>query len=604
MTYKGQVYKVFSKTTVAVLLALFGTMWWAGAHAASESGTPVRLDVFAMAVGLAGGLALFLFGMEQMAGALKTLAGEGLKGILARLTTNRVTGMLTGALVTAIIQSSSVTTVLTVGFVTAGILSLTQAVGIIFGANIGTTLTAQIIAFKITAYALLMVAAGFGMMFTVKKESVKQYGAMLMGLGLIFLGMDLMSEAMKPLRSYGPFLDLLARMENPFLGILVAAAFTALVQSSSATTGIVIVLASQGVITLPAGIALILGSNIGTCITALLASLGKPLEARRTGMVHILFNVFGVALWVGLVSYLARIVIWMSPEAAGLSGMEKLAAEMPRQVANAHTVFNVANTLIFLPFTSMFARLAVRLVPEKEAVEVSEREAEVTLAAQHLDPALLVVPSVALGQARLEISHMASVIRQVLADYLQAFRENDLAAAEDILSRDELVDELDGQITDYLVKIGHADLNGAQAEEQVRLLHVTNELEHIGDVLEKNMVPLLHKKAETGILFSDAAREELSDFHRRVLESYELAIRCFAEENAELARAATAVTAELIALEQRLRQAHYGRLRGDVQDAMERNQVYVDLVDYLRRVQSYVDSIARTQMRDAEALAA
>ena len=234
------------------------------------------LHVFTMIMGLFGGLALFLYGMEKMADALKAVAGERLKSVLAKLTTNRVTGALTGAFVTAIIQSSSVTTVLVVGFITAEVMSFSQAVGVIFGTNIGTTITAQIIAFKVTKYALLLISVGFGMLFIGNKERMKQYGAMVMGLGLIFFGMGVMSNAMKPLQSYQPFLDLMAHMDNPILGILTAACFTGLVQSSSATTGIVIVMASQGFITLTAGIALIFGANVGTCITALLASIGKP----------------------------------------------------------------------------------------------------------------------------------------------------------------------------------------------------------------------------------------------------------------------------------------------------------------------------------------
>ena len=228
------------------------------------------LHVFTMIMGLFGGLALFLYGMEKMADALKAVAGERLKSVLAKLTTNRVTGALTGAFVTAIIQSSSVTTVLVVGFITAEVMSFSQAVGVIFGTNIGTTITAQIIAFKVTKYALLLISVGFGMLFIGNKERMKQYGAMAMGLGLIFFGMGVMSNAMKPLQSYQPFLDLMAHMDNPILGILTAACFTGLVQSSSATTGIVIVMASQGFITLTAGIALIFGANVGTCITALL----------------------------------------------------------------------------------------------------------------------------------------------------------------------------------------------------------------------------------------------------------------------------------------------------------------------------------------------
>jgi phosphate:Na+ symporter len=225
-----------------------------------------------LAMGLFGGLAMFLFGMEQMSEGLKAAAGETLKDVLARLTKNRFMGALTGAFVTAILNSSSVTTVLVVGFISAGFMSLAQSVGVIMGANVGSTFTAQIVAFNVTQYALIMVAAGFLMLFTGKAENTRHYGSMVMGLGLVFYGMGVMGDAMLPLRSYQPFLDLMVRMENPLLGILVGAIFTGLVQSSAATTGIAIVMASSGLITLPAGIALAFGANLGTCVTAILAS--------------------------------------------------------------------------------------------------------------------------------------------------------------------------------------------------------------------------------------------------------------------------------------------------------------------------------------------
>jgi len=283
------------------------------------------LDLWTMCMGMLGGLALFLFGMEQMADALKALAADRLRDILKHLTTNRVMGAVTGAIVTAIIQSSSVTTVLVVGFISAGILSVSQSVGIIFGANIGSTFTAQLIAFKVTKLAMLMIAGGFGMLFISRRDQVRQYGAMLMGLGLVFFGMSMMSDSMQPLRSYSPFINLMLRMEIPVLGILIGTIFTGLIQSSAATTGVVIAMASQGLITITGGIALVFGANIGTCATALLASIGKPRNALRASLIHILFNIFGVLLWVGFIDQLAILVTWMSPTAEGLSGAEKLA---------------------------------------------------------------------------------------------------------------------------------------------------------------------------------------------------------------------------------------------------------------------------------------
>ncbi|NNL99110.1 MAG: Na/Pi cotransporter family protein, partial [Gammaproteobacteria bacterium] len=266
-----------------------------------------------MVMGLLGGLALFLFGMEQMSDGLKAAAGNSMKTLLGRLTRNRVTAALTGATVTALIQSSSVTTVLVVGFVSAGLMTLPQSIGVIMGANVGTTVTAQIVAFKVEEAALLIIAVGFAMLFLSNNDRVKQYGNIIMGLGMVFFGMSTMSEAMEPLRTYQPFIDLMAKMENPLLGILAAAVFTAMVQSSSATTGIVIAMASQGLITLAAGIALIFGSNIGTCVTALLAAFGKSTEAVRVACVHVLFNVAGVLLWVMFIPQLAGIVAAVSP---------------------------------------------------------------------------------------------------------------------------------------------------------------------------------------------------------------------------------------------------------------------------------------------------
>jgi phosphate:Na+ symporter len=264
-----------------------------------------ELHLFNLFMGLFGGLALFLYGLELLSDALKSVAGGRMKDILGRLTTNRFTAVLSGAFVTAVVQSSTVTTVLVVGFVTANLMTLTQSVGIIMGANVGTTVTAQIIAFNVSQYSLLLVTAGFGVFFFGKRERVRKQGLALLGAGLVFFGMGVMAEAMMPLRTYQPFLDAMTRMEAPGIGILTGAIFSALIHSSAATTGVIIVLSSEGLLALPAGIALVLGANIGTCITALLAALGKPREAVRAATVHILFNVLGVLIWLRFIGELA-----------------------------------------------------------------------------------------------------------------------------------------------------------------------------------------------------------------------------------------------------------------------------------------------------------
>ena len=275
---------------------------------ATAPGGPAEFELGVLVMGLFGGLALFLYGMDKLTDSLRLVAGDRMKGFLARMTTNRFKGVVAGAVITATIQSSSVTTVLVVGFVSAGLLSLAQSIPIIMGAEIGTTITAQIIAFKVTKYSLVLLAVGFFVSYISRNKRVQLYGSVILGLGLIFFGMELMKESMSPLVSYDPFVTLMSTLSNPILAVAFSAMFTALVQSSSATTGVIIVLASQGLLTLESGIALVFGANIGTCITALLASIGKPREAVRTAAVHIMFNTSGVLIWLGLIPLLASFV--------------------------------------------------------------------------------------------------------------------------------------------------------------------------------------------------------------------------------------------------------------------------------------------------------
>ena len=335
---------------------------------------------FTLIVGLVGGLTLFLLGMDLMTDALRLVVGDKAKAVLEKLTANRFVGLLTGAGITAVIQSSSVTTVLVVGFISAGLMTFVQSIPIILGSNIGTTFTAQIIAFNITSWALVLVSLGFLVTTLSKKRKRKSQGTAVMGLGLIFFGMVVMGEAMSPLRTYEPFIDAMKTLDNPLLGILVGAVITAVLQSSSATTGIVIVLASQGLITPAAGIALVIGANIGTSITALLAAIGKPRDAQRAAVAHLLFNVGGVILWIPFVGWLVSFV-------------GSVGGGTAREVANAHTIFNVVNAMIFLPFVNQFAALVTKLVPDKP-VEGEMRPI-------YLDESLIRSPSLALSAARM-----------------------------------------------------------------------------------------------------------------------------------------------------------------------------------------------------------
>ena len=322
--------------------------------------------VLFLVIGLTGGLGLFLFGMNLMSGGMRKSAGGKLRAILSTLTNNRFMAVGVGAFVTMIIQSSSATTVMLVSFVQAQLMTFAQSLGIILGADIGTTITAQLIAFKLTDYALIFVAVGFGLMVMSKSTKNKNIGEAILGFGLLFFGMKIMSDAMYPLRTYGPFLTLLLKLEFPIFGILIGALFTALIQSSSAFTGIIIILAAQGLLTLEAAIPLLFGANLGTCITAGLASINAKREARRVALAHTLFKVFGIVLFFWWIPFFADIVRWISPKGpADLEGAAQLANVVPRQVANAHTIFNVALTVLVLPFTGQVAKWITRLLPDK-----------------------------------------------------------------------------------------------------------------------------------------------------------------------------------------------------------------------------------------------
>lgn len=556
------------------------------AYAAVDSlptGTVVQ-----MAVHLVGGLALFLFGIDQMTEGLKAAAGERMRTVLARLTSNRFMGAMTGAFVTSIIQSSSVTTVLVVGFTTAGLMSFAQSIGVIMGANIGTTITAQIVAFKVTKAALLMVAVGFGFLFFGKNERLRQYGEIVMGLGLVFFGMSIMSDAMAPLRSYQPFLDFMIAMGNPFLGILIAAAFTALIQSSSATTAIVIVMAGQGFITLPAGIALAFGANIGTCVTAMLAAIGKPREALRAAVTHVLFNVAGVLVWLAFIDQLAGIVTTLSPVHSGLSGAERLAAEAPRQIANAHTIFNVANTFIFIWFTTVIARLVEWMVPDRPMAE------ETVIVARYLDEDLLSTPSLALDLVRREIRHMGEQVTEMLAGIMPAILHGSVSTLGDIEKIDERVDILHAEIVVYLGRISRLELTKKQTAELVGLMDAVNDLENIGDVIEMNLVELGRRRIGKGIAISQPTQVVLSDFHQVVMDSVDAAIHAVSEDSYEAAQSVTKMKKEIMRITNSAATHEAQRLVANEPHRIEAYTVEMDIAEKLQRIYYFARRMART----------
>ena len=554
--------------------------------------TTQPLQVGTILVTLLGGLALFLYGMDQMANALKVVAGERMKAVLARLTTNRFTGVFAGAFVTSIIQSSSVTTVLVVGFISAGLMTLPQSIGVILGADIGTTITTQIVAFKVTKYALALVSIGFVLLFCFKSRKIRHYGHMIMGLGLIFFGMQLMSDGTYPLRDHQPFIDMMRRMDNPLLAILLAAVFTAVIQSSSATMGVVIVLASQGLITLEAGIALALGANIGTCVTAVLASIGKPRDAVRAAVLHVIFKVVGALIWLPFIGHLAWMATSISPTHAEVSGVARLAAETPRQIANAHTIFNVVNMLIFIWFTGPLVLLMRWLVPDRvETPHIFARP-------KFLTPILLQTPSAAMDAARKELGRLgARAVRMVhtALDTAVSGNEDDLLRME---QADNEVDQLHGEIVSYLGKLSGESLSAEQSDYLQELLAAANYIENVGDVIETNFVVVGRNRLRAGVRISDDTRAVLAAFHRKVCWSVDEAINALVEDDHERAMRVMDAKDEINQLTSAAEMHLARRLGADAPNRLAAFRLESEMIEYLKRMYYFAKRIAKIVSAD------
>jgi phosphate:Na+ symporter len=553
-----------------------------GATAVAETQSG-NIDVFILTTALLGGLALFLLGLDNLTESLRLVAGTKLRSVLGALTRNRFLGLTSGAAITAIIQSSSVTTVLVVGFISSGLMTLTQSMSVILGAKVGTTVTAQIISFDVTRYSLALVAVGFGVSYFSKDEMRTTWGTLAMGLGLVFFGMGVMGEAMSPLRTYQPFIDLMAAMDNPLVAILASTVFTALVQSSSATTGVVIVLATQGLISIDAGIALVLGANIGTSVTAGLAAIGKPREAQRAALAHTLFACTGVLIWVAFIPVLAAIV-------TGLGG------DLGRQVANAHTIFNVANAFLFLPFIAQFAAVVTRILPDRPEAE------EVVIRAKYLDRELLRTPGLALDRARLEMLRMADRIRAMMTSILPAVLDGTRSELADVEAMDDEVDALHAHIIAYLGDISQERLSDAETDEMIALMDVTNDLESIGDILETNLVSLGYSRLDQSLSISDTTRKVLEEFEETVREAFDLSMMALTQKNEPASRRVLAMKSEINSMERAAALHQAERLTVDEPNRVENYRLEVDVIANLKRIYYFSKRIARTAIPDGVTL--
>jgi phosphate:Na+ symporter len=490
---------------------------------ADPPGERVSLSWFDLTTGLLGGVAIFLLGFERMTRAMQSAAGTRLADGLARVSERPLVGALSGAGITAVIQSSSITTVLTVGFVSAGVMTLTQAVGVIAGANLGTTVTAQIVAFDVTRFAMLMIALGFAMTFDRSRPTLRQAGGALLGLGMVFLGMDLMGAAVSPLREQPAIMDLFHGAGGPLAALAFGAVFTAVVQSSSATIGIVIVLASQGLVDLPTGIAIALGAKVGTCVTALIASVGAGVGARRAASFHVLLNLGGALLWLPLIGVLADLATWLSPSFPELTGTARLAAETPRQVANAYTVFAAVNLVLVIGFTRPIAKGLERLV--------RERPVDPFATAHHLNVAMLDTPAAALELVRKEVRQLGALVVEMVDRGGAAALAGDARELDAVVEMDDEVDASRGAIVTYLAELGQREISEKQSGEIVRLLAAADELEGIGDAVENGVVRLGHRLRQEHIRMSPSTREVIRELLEQVTGRLAAAVDAVAEAN-------------------------------------------------------------------------
>lgn len=539
-------------------------------------------------IGLLGGLALFIYGMEQMSGGMKKIAGNKMRSILAALTHNQLLGLTIGAFVTMIIQSSSATTVMLVSFVQAGLMSFTQCLGVILGSGIGATVTAQLIAFKLTDYALLMIFMGALIRMFATRDRVRNIGEIIFGFGILFYGMKLMSDTMKPLRDYPVFIDVLRSLENPFLGLLVGILLTALIQSSGAFIGILIVLAQHHLITLEAGIPLVFGSNIGTCVTAGLASIGTSREAKRVALAHVVFKIVGVLLFIFWVPAFAGLIRTIG---AGLS------SGTARDIANAHTVFNISIGFLFLPVTTLFNRLIIAILPDKPVAPFYE------LATRHIDDRQIFNPPVAIELARAEISRVARILgemqRAIIVPFFSDESRRDeifpeLGLLEGIEMREKKVNYLQEEIKTYLLKVGQQPLSEKQSDELFGMISIVKDMESLGDLIHRNIMPLIPKKHALETDFSDEGREELMIYHEKVCKQLHLLKEAFAERNSEKARQIMLQERTYLDLESQYRIRHLQRLLCDRCESLKTHEVHMELMDLMKQIIVYSSNIAKT----------
>ena len=529
-----------------------------------------------IAIGIMGGLGLFLYGMNLMGDGLQKSAGSKLKRIIELLTSNVIMGVLVGMVVTMVIQSSSATTVMVVGFVNAGIMSLTQAIGVIMGANIGTTITAQLVSLDVDFLAPVALGIGIVIYMFSNKQKHKNIAEILIGFGILFTGMDFMKEAVKPLAGYQGFTDMLLSFgHHPLLGVLMGFAITAIVQSSSASMGMLIALASQGLIPVTAALPILYGENIGTCVTSLISSIGASRNAKRAAIMHLTFNVLGSIIFMLILSKpIVAIVTAIDPSDAA------------RQIANAHTLFNIINVIILLPFNKLIVKLALKLVPQNKDEQDDDDKV-----VKFIDDRMIETPSIALSNTVKETLRMGEKAKESLSAAMDGIMNKSNEKIELSFKKEKLINELQKSLLNYLLKLSKASLDDDSREVVDGLFNTINDIERIGDHAE-NIAELAKDIVDLEISFSDVGIGELKDMYNKVVSTYTYALEAMRTSNVELACKVIKMEEQVDMMEKSCRANHMNRLNSS-SCSIESGVIYLDIISNLERVSDHAVNIAQ-----------
>ncbi len=538
-------------------------------------------------IGVLGGLVLFLVGMGMMSDGMQKSAGDKLRAILGGATKNRLLAYIIGAFVTMIIQSSSATAVILISFVNSKLMKFKQTLAVILGAAIGTSLTAQLIAFNFSDYALLFVALGFFIQSLTKNDKLKHTGSAILGFGLLFYGMYIMSAAMSPMRTYTPFLELLVTLENPFIGIIIGIVFTTLMQSPSAFIGIMIILASQGLLSLEASIPLMLGANVGAAVPGLIASMNASTDAKKVAWATTFFKISGIILIIWWIPGFVNIVKHLSPLSDNPDILTATAMDLPRQIANAHTIQNLLVAVVLMPFLNALAKILdkiFKLKPEEETL---------TFRTKYLREDMNLPASLALNIIKQEVIHMAHIVQDMVNFFMGPFLRNEKPNLVWIQKKEDEVDYLRDRINAYLIKITGDDMEKGRFNEVFEILYSVKEFEKIADFVYTTYQEKTISWTEKNLEFSEEGKQELGDYHIQVQKQLSLAIEVFKDLNLEKAQQMKVYHKKYRQIEMDLEKNHYQRLINGLDKSLKTSEIHLELMTILATIHSHATNVAR-----------